>query len=83
MFLPIRNTPLLLLPCIISMPIRSSLERIVLNLASNAVRYTEAQGLGGFRTHFGVPLLREGNLIGVILVSRTTVQWFDDKHRRR
>jgi signal transduction histidine kinase len=39
----------------------------------------EAQRLGGFRTHFGVPLLREGNLIGVILVSRTTARRFDDK----
>ena len=39
----------------------------------------EAQRLSGFRTHLGVPLLREGNLIGVILVSRTTVRPFDDK----
>ncbi len=39
----------------------------------------EAQTLGGFRTHLGVPLLREGNLIGVILVSRTTVRPFDDE----
>lgn len=37
----------------------------------------EAQRLGGFRTHFGVPLRREGNLIGVILVSRATVRPFD------
>jgi signal transduction histidine kinase/FixJ family two-component response regulator len=39
----------------------------------------EAQRLGGYRTHLGVPLLRGGNLIGVILVSRTTVRPFDDK----
>ena len=39
----------------------------------------EAQRLGGYRTHLGVPLLRGGNLIGVILVSRTTVHPFDDK----
>ncbi len=41
---------------------------------------TEAQRLGGFRTHLGVPLLREGSPIGVILVSRRTVRPFDNKH---
>ena len=39
----------------------------------------EAQRLGGFRTHLGVPMLREGRLIGVVLVSRRTVQPFDDR----
>jgi len=39
----------------------------------------EGQRLGGFRTHLGVPLLRGGNLIGVILVSRTAVRPFDEK----
>ena len=34
---------------------------------------------GGYRTHLGVPLLSSGRLIGVILVSRTTVRPFDDK----
>jgi signal transduction histidine kinase/CheY-like chemotaxis protein len=48
-------------------------------LADPEYTLREAQRLGGFRTHLGVPLLREGNLIGVILVSRTTVQRFDDK----
>ena len=40
----------------------------------------EPQRLGGYRTHLGVPLLREGSAIGVILVSRRTVRPFDDKH---
>jgi two-component system NtrC family sensor kinase len=39
----------------------------------------EPQRLGGYRTHLGVPLLRDGSPIGVILVSRRTVQPFDSK----
>jgi GAF domain-containing protein len=35
--------------------------------------------LGGYRTHLGVPLLRDGSPIGVILVSRRTVRPFDNK----
>ena len=48
-------------------------------LADPEYTLREAQRLGCFRTHLGVPLLREGNQIGVILVSRTTVRPFDDK----
>jgi GAF domain-containing protein len=36
--------------------------------------------LGGYRTHLGVPLLREGSPIGVILVSCRTVRPFDNQH---
>jgi GAF domain-containing protein/anti-sigma regulatory factor (Ser/Thr protein kinase) len=39
----------------------------------------EPQRLGGYRTHLGVPLLRDGSSIGVILVSRRTVRPFDSK----
>ena len=47
-------------------------------LADPEYRLHEAQRLGGFRTHLGVPMLRDGRLIGVVLVSRRTVRPFDD-----
>jgi two-component system, NtrC family, sensor kinase len=43
-------------------------------------RFHEVQRLGGFRTLLGLPLLREGSPIGILAVSRSTVQPFDDKH---
>jgi signal transduction histidine kinase len=49
-------------------------------LADPEYSLAEPQRLGGYRTHLGVPLLREGRSIGVILVSRRTVRPFDNKH---
>jgi GAF domain-containing protein len=49
-------------------------------LADPEYQFIEAQRLGGFRTHLGVPLLREGNPIGILVVSRVTVRPFDNKH---
>jgi signal transduction histidine kinase/CheY-like chemotaxis protein len=47
-------------------------------LADPEYQLHEAQHLGGFRTHLGVPMLRDGRLIGVVLVSRRNVRPFDD-----
>src|SRR5262249_18720689 len=48
-------------------------------LADQEYTLRETQRLGGYRTHLGAPLLREGSQIGTILLSRTTVRPFDDK----
>jgi signal transduction histidine kinase len=39
----------------------------------------DAQGIGGYRATLGVPLLREGNIVGVIFVTRTVPQPFTAK----
>jgi GAF domain-containing protein len=39
----------------------------------------DVQKIGGFRAALGVPLLREGKVIGVVFLSRTKPQQFTDK----
>jgi two-component system, NtrC family, sensor kinase len=49
-------------------------------LADPEYRLREFQRLGGYRTHLGLPLLRQDSVIGVLVVSRSIVEPFDDKH---
>src|SRR5262249_55201903 len=48
-------------------------------LADPEYTYLEVQRLGGFRAMLGVPLLRDGTCIGVMIVNRTTPQPFTAK----
>jgi GAF domain-containing protein len=48
-------------------------------LADPEYTLIEGQRKGGYRTVFGVPLLRENTLIGVIMLARQAVRPFDDK----
>ena len=62
---------------------RTALEAKVVHVSDVMVdpEYTwgAAQQLGGYRTVLGVPLLRDGSPVGVIIVGRTVVQPFTEK----
>jgi two-component system, NtrC family, sensor kinase len=62
---------------------RTALEAKVVHvpdvMADPEYTWSEAQQLGGYRTVLGVPLLRDGSPVGVIIVARTVVQPFTKK----
>jgi GAF domain-containing protein/CheY-like chemotaxis protein len=49
-------------------------------LADTEFTWHEAQRLGGFRSMLGVPMMRDGNLIGVIAMWSDVVNSFADRH---
>ena len=62
---------------------RALLEGIIVQvadvLADQEYTWTEAQERTGFRTVLAVPLLREGNPIGVLVLARSVIRPFTDK----
>jgi GAF domain-containing protein len=62
---------------------RTALEAKIIHIpdvkADPEYTLTQSISLGRFRTLLGVPLLREGNPIGVIALARTTVRPFTEK----
>ena len=62
---------------------RAMIERRVVQisdvLADPNYTWNNAQEIGGYRAVLGVPLLREGSVVGVVFLSRTKAQPFTDK----
>ena len=62
---------------------RVLLERAPIHIVDVATdpeyRMVEIQKVGGYHSVFGVPLLREGVLIGVLVLARRSVRPFTDK----
>jgi len=62
---------------------RVALERATVHihdaLTDPEYQWSEAQKVGGFRTMLGVPMLREGALLGVFFLSRNEVRPFTEK----
>ena len=48
-------------------------------LSDPEYQYADVQRRGGYRTILGIPMLRQGVLIGVFFISRTEVRAFTDK----
>jgi GAF domain-containing protein len=77
----VRNVPVV--PDRGSATARALLEGVVVHIpdvqADPDYTFSEAQKLGDFRTIIGVPMLREGKAIGVIVMTRSEVRPFTDK----
>ena len=77
----VRNVPVV--PDRGSATARALLEGVVVHIpdvqADPDYTFNEAQKLGDFRTIIGVPMLREGKAIGVIVMTRAEVRPFTDK----
>jgi signal transduction histidine kinase len=62
---------------------RAALEARVIHvpdvLADKDYTWSAAQKIGGYRAALGAPLLREGNVVGVIFVAKTVPQPYTDK----
>ena len=65
--------------CVARVGLERRMVQIIDVLADTEYQETEFQKVSGFRTMLGVPMLREGVLIGAIIVWRTEVRPFTDK----